>query len=128
MLFSFDIKRTNIDASAASTAGVYSGFWIYYNLYGADGTTVSTTGRGFYLRTSDANFAATDSDWVHMTPTAYITSPAIIRSALLMRISVLPRRRVAPVQSSSAISKSKHQKHGQTGVLRPRTFMVFPAV
>lgn len=29
MLFSFDIKRTNIDASAASTAGVYSGFWIY---------------------------------------------------------------------------------------------------
>ena len=71
MLFSFDIKRTNIDASAASTAGVYSGFWIYYNLYGADGTTVSTTGRGFYLRTSDANFAATDSDWVHMTYGVY---------------------------------------------------------
>ena len=35
MLFSFDIKRTNVDASAAATAGVYSGFWIYYNLYGA---------------------------------------------------------------------------------------------
>ena len=49
----------------------YSGFWIYYNLYGADGTTVSTTGRGFYLRTSDANFAATDSDWVHMTYGVY---------------------------------------------------------
>lgn len=71
MLFSFDIKRTNVDASAAATAGVYSGFWIYYNLYGADGTTVSTTGRGFYMRTSDANFAATDSDWVHMTYGVY---------------------------------------------------------
>ena len=69
--FSFDIKRTNVDASAAATAGVYSGFWIYYNLYGADGTTVSTTGRGFYMRTSDANFAATDSDWVHMTYGVY---------------------------------------------------------
>ena len=47
MLFSFDIKRTNVDASAASTAGVYSGFWIYYNLYAADGTTVSTTDAAF---------------------------------------------------------------------------------
>jgi len=34
---------------------VYSGFWIYYNVYAADGTTVSTTGRGFYMRTTDAN-------------------------------------------------------------------------
>ena len=71
MLFSFDIKRTNVDASAASSAGVYSGFWIYYNYYGTDGTTVTTTGRGFYMRTSDANFVATDSDWVHMTYGVY---------------------------------------------------------
>jgi len=67
MLFSFDIKRTGIDASASSTAGVYGGFWIYYTTYAADGTTLSTVGRGFYLRTTDTNFTATDSDWVHMT-------------------------------------------------------------
>ena len=66
MLFSFDIKRTGIDASASSTSGVYGGFWIYYTAYAADGTTLNTTGRGFYLRTTDANFVATDSDWVRL--------------------------------------------------------------
>ena len=64
---SFDIKRTNVDASAASTANVYSGFWVYYRYYGADGTTVYITGRGWYLYTTAANFAATDDDWVRMT-------------------------------------------------------------
>ena len=71
MLFSFDVKRTNVDATAAATAGVYSGFWIYYNYYGDDGTTVYTSGRGFYMRTTDANFAATDSDWVRVTYGVY---------------------------------------------------------
>ena len=71
MLFSFDIKRTDIDASASSTAGVYSGFWIYYYYYGSDGTTMYIAGRGFYMRTDDANFVATDSDWVHMTYGVY---------------------------------------------------------
>ena len=71
MLFSFDVKRTNIDASAASTAGVYSGFWIYYYYYGDDGTTLYSAGRGFYMRTTDANFAATDSDWVRVTYGVY---------------------------------------------------------
>ncbi|MBP3647454.1 MAG: hypothetical protein J6K55_13640, partial [Clostridia bacterium] len=71
MLFSFDIKRTNIDASAAATAGVYSGFWVYYYYYGDDGTTVYSAGRGFYMRTTDANFAATDSDWVRVTYGVY---------------------------------------------------------
>ena len=71
MLFSFDIKRTDIDASASSTAGVYSGFWIYYYYYGSDGTTMYIAGRGFYMRTDDANFVATDSDWVHVTYGVY---------------------------------------------------------
>ena len=64
---SFDIKRTDIDASAASTANVYSGFWVYYRYYGGDdGTTLYTTGRGWYLRTTDASFIATDDDWVRL--------------------------------------------------------------
>lgn len=64
---SFDIKRTNINASASGMANVYSGFWVYYNYYGGtDGTSIYTTGRGWYLRTTDSNFAATDSDWVHV--------------------------------------------------------------
>lgn len=64
---SFDIKRTAIDASASATPGVYSGIWVYYRYYGGeDGTTLYTTGRGWYLRTTDASFAATDDDWVRL--------------------------------------------------------------
>lgn len=63
---SFDIKRTDVDASAAASANVYSGIWVYYRSYGSDGTTVYTTGRGWYLRTTDSSFAATDDDWVRM--------------------------------------------------------------
>ena len=64
---SFDIKRTNIDATSATTAGVYSGIWVYYRYYGGDsGTTLYVTGRGWYLRTTDSTFQTTDDDWVHM--------------------------------------------------------------
>ena len=64
---SFEIKRTGIDASTSSTAGVYFGVWVYYKYYGTDGTTIYTTGRGYYLRTTDSDFVATDSDWVRVT-------------------------------------------------------------
>ena len=64
---SFEIKRTGIDASTSSTADVYFGVWVYYRYYGTDGTTISTTGRGYYLRTTDSDFVATDSDWVRVT-------------------------------------------------------------
>ena len=64
---SFDIRRTNVDASAASNENVYSGIWVYYRYYGSDGTTVYTTGRGWYLRTTDWHFTATDDDWVRMS-------------------------------------------------------------
>ena len=60
---SFEIKRTNVDASAALTAGVYSGIWVYYRYYAADGVTLNTTGLGYYLR---ATSVTTDSDWVKM--------------------------------------------------------------
>ncbi|MDO5300818.1 MAG: hypothetical protein Q4F18_15420, partial [Clostridia bacterium] len=64
---SFDIKRTDIDASAASTANVYSGIWVYYRYYGGDdGTTLYVAGRGWYLRTTDTSFVATDDDWVRL--------------------------------------------------------------
>ena len=63
---SFDIKRTNVDAAAAATSGVYSGVWIYYQAYAPDGTTVITTGHGWYLRTTDLDFSATDQDWVRI--------------------------------------------------------------
>lgn len=60
---SFEIKRTNVDASAALTADVYSGIWVYYRYYAADGVTLNTTGLGYYLR---ATSVTTDSDWVKM--------------------------------------------------------------
>lgn len=64
---SFDIKRTGVDASTSSSTNVYSGAWVYYRYYGGmDGTTLYTTGRGWYLRTTDSSFASTDSDWVRM--------------------------------------------------------------
>ena len=63
---SFDIKRTNVNTSASSTANVYTGIWVYYRYLDTDGTTVKTTGRGWYLRSTDANFVATDEDWVRM--------------------------------------------------------------
>ena len=63
---SFDIKRTNVNTSASSTANVYTGIWVYYRYLDTDGTTVKTTGRGWYLRSTDASFVATDGDWVRM--------------------------------------------------------------
>ena len=63
---SFDIKRTNVNTSASSTANVYTGIWVYYRYLDTDGITVKTTGRGWYLRSTDANFVATDGDWVRM--------------------------------------------------------------
>jgi len=61
---SFDIKRTNVDASATASGNIYSGIWVYYRYY--NGSTLTTTGLGYYLRTTDATFHATDDDWVHI--------------------------------------------------------------
>ncbi|MEA5013433.1 MAG: hypothetical protein VB099_02625 [Candidatus Limiplasma sp.] len=63
---SFEIKRANINAASAATSGVYTGIWIYYRYYDTDGTTILTTGRGYYLRTTDSDFQATDQDWVRI--------------------------------------------------------------
>ena len=46
---SFEIKRSNIIAVSAATSCVYTGIWIYYRYYDTDGTTILTTGRGYYL-------------------------------------------------------------------------------
>ena len=62
---SFDLKRTDVDTSAASVANVYTGIWVYYRYVDANGNTV-ITGRGWYLRSTDASFVATDEDWVRM--------------------------------------------------------------
>ena len=62
---SFDIKRTNVNTSASSTANVYTGIWVYYRYVDANGNTM-ITGRGWYLRSTDASFVATDEDWVRM--------------------------------------------------------------
>ena len=66
ILISFDIKRTNVDASATSSGNIYGGIWVYYKYIGSDGSTVYTTGRGWYLRSTDSSFSATDDDWVRM--------------------------------------------------------------
>lgn len=63
---SFDIKRTNVDAASATTAGVYCGVWIYYTYLDTSSNTYKTTGRGYYLRTTDSDFSATDSDWTRV--------------------------------------------------------------
>ena len=62
---SFDLKRTDVDTSAASVANVYTGIWVYYRYVDANGNTM-ITGRGWYLRSTDASFVATDEDWVRM--------------------------------------------------------------
>ena len=62
---SFDLKRTDVDTSAAGIANVYTGIWVYYRYVDANGNTV-IAGRGWYLRSTDANFVATDEDWVRM--------------------------------------------------------------
>ena len=62
---SFDLKRTDVDTSAASVANVYTGIWVYYRYVDTNGNTV-ITGRGWYLRSTDASFVATDEDWVRM--------------------------------------------------------------
>ena len=62
---SFELKRTDVDTSAASVANVYTGIWVYYRYVDANGNTV-ITGRGWYLRSTDASFVATDEDWVRM--------------------------------------------------------------
>ena len=63
---SFEIKRSSIDAAAASTAGVYFGIWVYYRYYNSSGSIAGPTGRGYYLRTTDSDFVATDDDWVRV--------------------------------------------------------------
>ena len=61
---SLDIRRQGVDASEAATPGVYSGLWVYY-LYSENGQ-FKTVGRGWYLRTTDASFQATDDGWVRL--------------------------------------------------------------
>ena len=61
---SLDIRRQGVDASEAATPGVYSGLWVYY-LYSENGQ-FKTVGRGWYLRTTDASFEATDDGWVRL--------------------------------------------------------------
>ena len=53
-----------MEASEAATPGVYSGLWVYY-LYSENGQ-FKTVGRGWYLRTTDASFEATDDGWVRL--------------------------------------------------------------
>ena len=62
---SFDLKRTDVDISSASIANVYTGIWVYYRYVDANGNSV-VAGRGWYLRSTDASFVATDEDWVRM--------------------------------------------------------------
>ena len=71
MRLSFEIKRTNVNATTASTPGTYSGIWIYYRYLADDGVTISTAGRGAYLYTTDADFKATDTEWVRITKGPY---------------------------------------------------------
>ena len=61
---SLDIRRQGVEASEAATPGVYSGLWVYY-LYSENGQ-FKTVGRGWYLRTTDASFQATDDGWVRL--------------------------------------------------------------
>ena len=49
---SFDIKRTDVDASASSSTNVYSGIWVYYRYIDSNGSSL-LAGRGWYLRTTD---------------------------------------------------------------------------
>ncbi len=63
---SFDIKRTDVDASASSSTNVYSGIWVYYHYIDSSGSSL-LAGRGWYLRTTDSTFAATDDDWVRVS-------------------------------------------------------------
>ena len=47
---SLDIQRQNVDASEATTPGIYSGFWVYYQYM--DAGVLKTSGLGWYLRTT----------------------------------------------------------------------------
>ena len=62
LYISFDIKRTNVVATADN---IYSGVWINYSYWGENWDTV-TSNWGWYLRDTDSDFQATDSDWVHI--------------------------------------------------------------
>ena len=64
ILISLDIQRQNVDASGATTPGIYSGFWVYYQYM--DAGVLKTSGLGWYLRTTDASFVASDEDWVRL--------------------------------------------------------------
>ena len=61
---SLDIQRQDVDASEAATPGIYSGFWVYYQYM--DAGVLKTYGLGWYLRTTDASFVASDDDWVRL--------------------------------------------------------------
>ena len=62
---SADIRRTNVEAASASTVSVYSGLWVFYRAPNASGVE-TIAGRGWYLRTTDASFEASDNDWVRL--------------------------------------------------------------
>ena len=61
---SLDIQRQDVDASQAATPGIYSGLWVYYRFL--DAGVQKTSGLGWYLRTTDASFVASDEDWVRL--------------------------------------------------------------
>ena len=61
---SLDIQRQDVDASQAATPGIYSGLWVYYRYL--DAGVQKTSGLGWYLRTTDASFVASDEDWVRL--------------------------------------------------------------
>lgn len=61
MLISFDIKRTGIETTGTSySQSIYAGIFVYYKNSG------STSGSGYRMRSTDASFIKTDSDWVRI--------------------------------------------------------------
>ncbi|MBQ7887116.1 MAG: phage tail protein [Clostridia bacterium] len=63
---SVDILRSEVEAASASTAGVYSGMFLYFT-YLDDSGAETVSGLGWYLRTTDTDFRATDDTWVRIT-------------------------------------------------------------
>ena len=63
---SVDILRSSVDAASASAVNVYSGLFIYFTYLNANGQE-TVSGLGYYLRTTDSDFHATDDTWVRLS-------------------------------------------------------------
>ncbi len=59
---SFDIYRYNVVPNAS---GYYGGIFCYYRYLSTDGVTILTTGRGYYLKSTDLDFESS-RDWVRI--------------------------------------------------------------